>query len=624
MALLFLYNQRKHEKERKLTGDNDRSRFRHEIKHSNVEERSKTTEIKDGSSVTDLKKKNKRNKYFGFDKSDKGSLRNVRLLDSADYLDAEKRVLDNVGEIILNGSDGNKILNETSHSVENVQSKFDLQKQMSCKQSSQKSSYNTFASKDKRDFCESGPRKRKIKFYEKELKDDLSVEQTADRFTGSNSGTVSPQRFCVGLGNHDKLPLKKRQRNGSTTGWKVKGHATNVSLVKNNKEDNATATVIRSEHESESIPLLDERQQRDNESSRRKRNRSSSKDINHAGRDQELNGPSKIKKKKLKEAESNISGTNIGDDNVKKDVGKKKKRKRKDRKNKFRASDTPVVGLNLGAGQDDSKSGKRELDSSSRLFEDRKGRIESKSSETEFDDFKKVGMCKNLHGKVKEISIMYDTGDKSVSVERNSPSIKEDKMQTFGTGDKAKKLKKDFVRAEKVKNREESERNFDRVSLPFTPKKISKILAKEKKHSELKITGKAGSTDMGNENQSAVSNTYPITATKTHSGVSANSVTNLTDLINNRLKKKQSSNELHGGSSEIKKKSLLQVNIERLKAARFRFINEQLYSRTGAEAFELFKEDPEAFDVYHKGFQGQVDKWPVNPLDVIIDFVKSK
>ena len=70
--------------------------------------------------------------------------------------------------------------------------------------------------------------------------------------------------------------------------------------------------------------------------------------------------------------------------------------------------------------------------------------------------------------------------------------------------------------------------------------------------------------------------------------------------------------------------SLLEKSRRRLNAARFRYLNEQLYTTTGSEAFQMFRKDKEAFEVYHDGFQGQVEKWPVNPVDLIIDSIKSK
>lgn len=46
--------------------------------------------------------------------------------------------------------------------------------------------------------------------------------------------------------------------------------------------------------------------------------------------------------------------------------------------------------------------------------------------------------------------------------------------------------------------------------------------------------------------------------------------------------------------------------VEKLRPARFRFINEQLYTMSGEDAAKLFKEDPQAFKVYHEGYRHQV------------------
>lgn len=61
----------------------------------------------------------------------------------------------------------------------------------------------------------------------------------------------------------------------------------------------------------------------------------------------------------------------------------------------------------------------------------------------------------------------------------------------------------------------------------------------------------------------------------------------------------------------------------RLKASRFRFINEQLYTQTGDEAIKVFKEDESAFSTYHDGYRIQVKQWPINPLDRIIKSIKK-
>ncbi|CAG4983484.1 unnamed protein product [Colias eurytheme] len=58
--------------------------------------------------------------------------------------------------------------------------------------------------------------------------------------------------------------------------------------------------------------------------------------------------------------------------------------------------------------------------------------------------------------------------------------------------------------------------------------------------------------------------------------------------------------------------------LQRLKAAQFRYLNEKLYTSSGSDAKKLFEEDPNAFQTYHEGYQQQVKKWPVKPLDVIV------
>lgn len=63
---------------------------------------------------------------------------------------------------------------------------------------------------------------------------------------------------------------------------------------------------------------------------------------------------------------------------------------------------------------------------------------------------------------------------------------------------------------------------------------------------------------------------------------------------------------------------------DRLMAARFRLVNQELYTQSSTDAKELFKKDPEAFHVYHQGYQAQVRQWPVNPLDLIITWLSKK
>lgn len=61
---------------------------------------------------------------------------------------------------------------------------------------------------------------------------------------------------------------------------------------------------------------------------------------------------------------------------------------------------------------------------------------------------------------------------------------------------------------------------------------------------------------------------------------------------------------------------------ESLKGSRFRFLNEQMYKSTGKESMKIFQEDESAFEAYHEGYRHQVENWPMNPLDRIINNLK--
>ncbi|KAJ2162342.1 25S rRNA (adenine645-N1)-methyltransferase [Coemansia sp. RSA 552] len=64
--------------------------------------------------------------------------------------------------------------------------------------------------------------------------------------------------------------------------------------------------------------------------------------------------------------------------------------------------------------------------------------------------------------------------------------------------------------------------------------------------------------------------------------------------------------------------TLQQKMQQKLKGARFRWINEAMYTTTGDQTYEMVQKDPTIFEEYHEGFAAQVRKWPVNPVDVFI------
>ncbi|TDZ26864.1 25S rRNA (adenine-N(1))-methyltransferase [Colletotrichum orbiculare MAFF 240422] len=63
---------------------------------------------------------------------------------------------------------------------------------------------------------------------------------------------------------------------------------------------------------------------------------------------------------------------------------------------------------------------------------------------------------------------------------------------------------------------------------------------------------------------------------------------------------------------------------QKLISARFRHLNETLYTRPSAEAYQLFEDSPEMFSEYHEGFRRQVGVWPENPVDGYIRDIKQR
>ncbi|CAL5021142.1 unnamed protein product [Urochloa decumbens] len=61
----------------------------------------------------------------------------------------------------------------------------------------------------------------------------------------------------------------------------------------------------------------------------------------------------------------------------------------------------------------------------------------------------------------------------------------------------------------------------------------------------------------------------------------------------------------------------------RLSAGHFRMLNQTLYTCSGQDAFDYFKENPNYFDVYHAGYQEQMSRWPEQPVNIIINWLKS-
>jgi ribosomal RNA-processing protein 8 len=63
---------------------------------------------------------------------------------------------------------------------------------------------------------------------------------------------------------------------------------------------------------------------------------------------------------------------------------------------------------------------------------------------------------------------------------------------------------------------------------------------------------------------------------------------------------------------------------QKLAGARFRHLNETLYTKPSTDSLALFKEDPSMFEDYHRGFAMQTEGWPENPVDGYVDAILTR
>lgn len=110
-----------------------------------------------------------------------------------------------------------------------------------------------------------------------------------------------------------------------------------------------------------------------------------------------------------------------------------------------------------------------------------------------------------------------------------------------------------------------------------------------------------------------------------HAGEHEPSGVNKPEPVMKPLQREGASDLKPAGKRHASKAAELQAKMrEKLGSARFRYVNEQLYTTTGSEALGMFEKDEQLFHVYHHGFATQVAKWPVNPLDCMVAWLRRK
>lgn len=163
------------------------------------------------------------------------------------------------------------------------------------------------------------------------------------------------------------------------------------------------------------------------------------------------------------------------------------------------------------------------------------------------------------------------------------------------------KLSNDKELTKKAKSKSTGLETKQDQKLNKKTKKLSKVLKKQMRQKESKFS--TVPQKKNNDSQIIINRNLDIKR--------------LEKLLANK-QKEQKKKEIN-----MKPQSLRQRMMTKLKASRFRYLNETLYNNESSESKKYFKSDPDAFKAYHEGYKQQVDQWPVNPLDIVIDSIKK-
>lgn len=159
-----------------------------------------------------------------------------------------------------------------------------------------------------------------------------------------------------------------------------------------------------------------------------------------------------------------------------------------------------------------------------------------------------------------------------------------------------------------------SNKNTPKTNLPLKNMHFKETTSKQIRKSKVKQQNKL---DMAPKN---VESNLEVTENPIQSNKKLIKIEQLREKLKRNLKEEVSSPV----KVKVKKeKSLRERMLERLKSARFRFINEEMYKSSGTSAQKVFTNNPDSFKAYHDGYRQQVKRWPLNPLDNIIKAIKK-
>ena len=306
----------------------------------------------------------------------------------------------------------------------------------------------------------------------------------------------------------------------------------------------------------------------------------------------------KSKKKKIFMAEE---GTNNSDSNM-------MKKKKMSKKNKFKLENSSNVSRQPGG----KNFQRREIKKASKRSAEKEALSENRTGEAGTSNIVEKSKLQKRHEKT--AMVMGKDHGFSESVMRDID--REVREPTENTGKSSMKVNGEKRKKGKTKNKNNTKKldsDIDSTN-KYTSEK-SKDVLKKKTFNPAILAGMLASVPE--------SKTASKKENETHKERTENEIQH-----RKKKPKKQKKTEMEEEATNdlekdpLKPLSLKERLMEQLNSARFRYINEQLYTQTGEEAQEMFEEDEEAFQVYHQGFQTQVNKWPVNPVDILIKDIK--
>jgi ribosomal RNA-processing protein 8 len=214
-----------------------------------------------------------------------------------------------------------------------------------------------------------------------------------------------------------------------------------------------------------------------------------------------------------------------------------------------------------------------------------------------------------------------------------------DKVNHEPVSEKRQKRVEDIKEGKGTRKGEQSverkvERKTDRKAESKTEKKTEKTLQRRENEDQPKVEKKPAKdqADVKREKKKPVSEVQASTDKSKDKKVLKEEKTRrktenrsgLQDATTTSNVKSQIASVLTSPSAATKLTPMQASMQAKLASARFRHLNETLYTSASEKALDLFKKNPEMFDEYHSGFRQQVDVWPENPVDAYIADIRRR